>query len=212
MKNVHATFNILDDDANLPPGHTFVKCHIIFDVKMDLTRKSRYVVGGTMTKPPSSMTYASVVFRESARIILTLAALNGLDILSFDIQNTYLTAPFKENIWAHTQCLFDGTDQSWTTCGAEFGGEDSGKRAVIVCALYGLRGSGAVFRNHLAKLMSNLVGFHSRKANPDVWMQRAIEPDGSYYYKYVMFYVDDTLELYHLIQSQSYLKLINISQ
>ena len=29
MKNVRVAFNILDDDANLPPGHTFVKCHII---------------------------------------------------------------------------------------------------------------------------------------------------------------------------------------
>jgi hypothetical protein len=45
MKNVRVAFNVLDDDANLPPGHTFVKCHVIFDVKMDLTRKSRYVAG-----------------------------------------------------------------------------------------------------------------------------------------------------------------------
>ena len=101
------------------------------------------------------MTYASVVSRESVHIILTLAALNGLDVLSSDIQNAYLTAPTKEKIW--------------TTCGAEFGGEDSGKRAVIMRALYGIRGSGAAFRNHLAKLMSNL-GFHLCNADPDVWM------------------------------------------
>jgi hypothetical protein len=119
------------DDANLPPGHTFVKCHIIFDVKMDLTRKSRYVAGGHMTKPPPSVTHASVVSRESVRIILILAALNGLEVLSSDIQNIYLTAPTKEKIW--------------TTCGTEFGGDDSGKRAVIVRTLYGLRGSGAAF-------------------------------------------------------------------
>ena len=52
-----------------------MKCHIIFNVKMDLTRKTRYVASGHMTKPPSSMTYASVVSRESVLIILTLAAL-----------------------------------------------------------------------------------------------------------------------------------------
>ena len=178
MKNVRVAFNILDDDANLPPGHTFVKCHIIFDVKMDLTRKSRYVAGGHMTKPPSSVTYASVVSRESVRIILTLAALNGLEVLSSDIQNAYLTAPTKEKIW--------------TTCGAEFGGEDSGKRAVIVRALYGLRGSGAAFRNHLAKLMTDL-GFESCKADPDVWLRLAYKPDGEPYYEYVLFYVDDAL-------------------
>ena len=80
MKNLRVAFDILDNDANLPPGHTFVKCCIIFDVKMDLTRKYRYVAGGHMTKPPSSMTYASVMSHESVFIILTLAALNRLDI------------------------------------------------------------------------------------------------------------------------------------
>jgi hypothetical protein len=148
---------------------------------MDLTRMSRYVAGGHMTKPPpSSVTYASVVSPESVCIILTLAALNGLEVLSSDIQNAYLTAPTKEKIW--------------TTCGAEFGGEDSGKRAVIVYTLYGLRGSGTVFRNYLAKLMTDL-GFTSCKADPDVWMQRALKPDGSFYYEYVLYYVDDALAI-----------------
>jgi hypothetical protein len=40
MKNVRVAFNILEDGESLPPCHTFVKCHIIFDVKMDLTRKA----------------------------------------------------------------------------------------------------------------------------------------------------------------------------
>ena len=81
LKNVRVAFNILDEDANPLPGHTFVKYQIILDVKMELTRKSHYLDGGHITKPPSSMTYASVVSRESVRIILTLAALNGLDVL-----------------------------------------------------------------------------------------------------------------------------------
>jgi hypothetical protein len=41
MKNVRVAFSISNDDANLPPGHTLVKCHVVFDVEMDLTRKSR---------------------------------------------------------------------------------------------------------------------------------------------------------------------------
>ena len=53
---------------------------------MHLTRKSHYVAGGHMTKTPTSVTYANIVSLESVRIILTLAALNGLDvILSLDI-------------------------------------------------------------------------------------------------------------------------------
>jgi hypothetical protein len=62
-----------------------------------------------------------------------------------------------------------------------------------VRALYGLHGSGAAFQNHLlAKLMTDL-GFRSCKADPDVWMRKATTPEGSYYYEYVLYYVDDTL-------------------
>ena len=98
MKNVRVAFNILDEDVNLPPAHTFVKCHIIFDVKMDLTKKARCVAGGHTTKPPSSVTHASVASRESVCVTLTLAALNGLEVLSSDVQNACLTAPTKEKI------------------------------------------------------------------------------------------------------------------
>ena len=44
-----------------------------------------------MTTAPTSITYSSVVSRDSVRIALTIAALNGLDILAFDIHNAYLT-------------------------------------------------------------------------------------------------------------------------
>lgn len=43
-----------------------------------------------LTEPPATMTYASVVSRESVRIIFTLAALNGLNVLSANISNAYL--------------------------------------------------------------------------------------------------------------------------
>jgi hypothetical protein len=134
-----------------------------------------------MTVPLSSLMYVSVVSSESVRIILTLAALNGLGVLSSDIQNAYLTAPTKGKIW--------------NTCGAKFGGEGSGKCVIIVCALYSLLcGSGSAFRNHLAKLMMDL-GFQSCKADPDVWMRKAIKHDGSSYYEYGLYYIDDTLAI-----------------
>jgi hypothetical protein len=80
-------------------GHQEIKCHIIFDVKMDFTRKARFVAGGHMTETPPSITYSSVVSRESVKIAFLIAALNGLDIMSCDIGNAYLNAPFKEKIW-----------------------------------------------------------------------------------------------------------------
>ena len=50
-----------------------------------------------MTTEPSPITLLSVVSRESVRIGLTIASLNGLDILVCDIYNAYPTAFCREN-------------------------------------------------------------------------------------------------------------------
>jgi hypothetical protein len=42
-------------------GHQEIPCHIIFDIKMDFTRKARFVAGGHTTETPSSLTYSSIV-------------------------------------------------------------------------------------------------------------------------------------------------------
>ena len=49
-------------------GYTEIKCHMVFDIKMDLTRKARLVAGGHMTDAPASLTYSSVVSRDSIRV------------------------------------------------------------------------------------------------------------------------------------------------
>ena len=67
---------------------------MIFDVKMGYSRgKSRLVVRGHVTEPPATITYVSVVLRETVRIDLKLAALNDLTVNMVDIQNAYITAP-----------------------------------------------------------------------------------------------------------------------
>jgi hypothetical protein len=115
---------------------------MIFDVKMeDFRRKARFMAGGNTIDASHVMTYASVVSRESVRIVLTLAALNDLDVMMGDIENDYLTAPITEKVW--------------TVLGPEFG-DNTGKRALIVRALYGLKSAGAAFRNHLASCMYHL--------------------------------------------------------
>ena len=68
MKNARVAFELLDLDASCPEGYKKITCHLIFDVKMDLTRKARYVAGGHLTDPPSFLTYASVVSRDTVRI------------------------------------------------------------------------------------------------------------------------------------------------
>ena len=142
---------------------------MIFDIKMeDFRRKARYVAGGHATVAPPTLTYASVVLRESVRIALTLAALNDLEVKTSDIQNAYLTAPCSEKIW--------------TTLGSEFGPDFAGKKALVVRAFYGLKSAGASFRNHLAECMRNLK-YSSCLADPDLWFKEETRPsDGVKYY------------------------------
>jgi hypothetical protein len=131
---------------------------MIFDIKMDFTRKARYVAGGHMTNPPSSLTYSSVVSRDSVRIAFVLAALNDINLLATDIGNAYLNAPAREKVY--------------TTAGPEFGLELDGKSVLIVRALYGLKSSGAAWQAHLANTLQQL-GYTSCLADPDVWYRAA---------------------------------------
>jgi len=127
MRNVRVAFEILEDGQIVPPGYQFMKCHMIFDIKMEyFRRKARIVAGGHITDAPAPITYASVVSREAVRIALLLAALNGLEIKAADILNAYITETMEERIWR--------------VLGPEFGA-DVGKKAVIVRSIYGLNTS-----------------------------------------------------------------------
>ena len=88
-------------ENEIPPGYQKIKCHIIFEIKLseNFRRKARFVAGGRMTEVPASLTYSTVVSRDSVRIILIIAALNGLEISSCDIQNAYFTAPCREKVY-----------------------------------------------------------------------------------------------------------------
>ena len=178
MKNVSVAFEILEEGEELPASFKLATCHIIFDVKMDFTRKARYVLDGHKTEDPAGSTYAGVVSRESVRIAFTYAALNGIDLMAADILNAYLQAPASE--------------RHYIICGLEFGLEHQGKRAKIVRALYGGKAAGRDFRNSLRSCMIHL-GFDSCRADPDVWMRKAIKSDGSRYWEYVLLYTDDAL-------------------
>ena len=98
MKNVEVAFKFLEDGTEVPIGFKEISCHLIFDVKLSLERKARYVAGGHLNKVPPAMTYASVVSRDSVRIIFLLAALNDLDINMCDIGNAYLNAETMESV------------------------------------------------------------------------------------------------------------------
>ena len=178
MYNVGVAFEVLDEGQQAPKGWSKVTGHIVWDVKMDFTRKARWVLDGHKTPDPDGSTYAGVVSRESVRIALTYAALNELDVFAADIRNAYLQAPSSQ--------------KDYIVCGPEFGLENQGKVALIHRALYGGKSAGRDFRNHLRSCM-HFLGFKSCPADPDVWMRPAIKSDGTSVYDYVLLYTDDTL-------------------
>ena len=162
-------------------GYQEIKCHIIFDVKMDFTRKARFVAGGHMTEAPNSLTYSSVVSRESVKIAFLVATLNGLDIMSCDIGNAYLNAACRERIWfvAGPEC-----------------GDLQGIPCKLVRALYGLKSSGAAWRAMFSAFITGSLTFKPTRADPDVYIRKNFR-DGQPYYEYLLVYVDDVLVVSH---------------
>ena len=191
MTNVRCAFESREDMSPAEArtgkklvGFQEIRCHWIFDIKMDgkFTRKARFVAGGHTTCAPPSLTYSSVVSRDSVRIAFMLAALNDLGIWACDIGNAYLNAPCREKIW--------------TVAGTEFG-SDKGKVMIIVRALYGLKSSGAAWRAMLAESLSDL-GYKQSRADMDVWLKPETNPvNGEEYYAYILVYVDDLLHIHH---------------
>ena len=59
------------------------------------------------------------------------------------------------------------SEKYYTVCGPEFGSEFIGKLAIIVRSDYGLKSTGADFRNHIRDCMEHL-GHESCTADPDV--------------------------------------------
>lgn len=171
---------VRDGESDLV-GYQEIGCHLVFDVKMDYTRKARYCAGGHTTEAPASITYSSVVSRESVRLAFLIAELNGVDIMACDLENAYLNAKCREKIW------FEGGVEN---------GEDRGKVCVLVRALYGLKSAGASWRTTLANVLRDL-GYESTKADPDVWIRPAMRDDGFEYYEMLFVYVDDILSVSH---------------
>jgi hypothetical protein len=100
MHHVLCTFEILDEGAPEPrmSMSNRIPCHMIFDIKMDFTRKAQFVAEGHVTDTPSNLTYSFCP-------AFLIATLSNLDILSCDIGNTYLQAYTQEKL--HTVCRLE---------------------------------------------------------------------------------------------------------
>ena len=181
MKNNRVGFEEYQGKIDDLVGYEEITAHMIFDVKLseNLRRKARFVADGHKVETPSSITYSTVVSRDSVRILLMIAALNDLDVMGCDVQNAFLNAKNKE--------------KHWIRAGPEFGHEQ-GKVFLVVRALYGLKSASASFRSFMAQKLDD-AGFKSTYADPDVWIKPAIKPNGEEHYEYVMCYVDDLIAI-----------------
>ena len=162
-------------------GFKEIGCHIVFDIKMDFTRKASFCAGAH-TNTPMAMAYSSVVSRDSVHFDFMLATLNGLDIMACNLENVYLNASCVEKIW------FEGG----LKCGS-----DQGKVCVVVHALYGLKSAGASWCATLAQGALRDIGFVSTVADLEVWILPVAHEDGYEYYKMLLVYVDDVLAISH---------------
>lgn len=116
----------------------------------EFSEEARMLAGGHMTESPSSLTQSSVISRDSVRVTITIAALNGLSTWSCDIRNAYLTATCREKIWTVAYPKF---------------GSRRGQKMIIIRALYGLKSSGAAFRAFLSEVLYD-IGYVPSLAHP----------------------------------------------
>eukprot|EP00984_Skeletonema_dohrnii_P005553 scaffold1958_cov91-Skeletonema_dohrnii-CCMP3373.AAC.1 len=117
MTNIGIAFDILEHGEEPPRGYTKSSGHLIWDLKMDGTRMSRWVKDGHKTPDILTSSYAGVVSKESIRIALTYAAQHNIPVVAADVRNAYLQAPTSE--------------RHYVVCGPEFGLENVGKKAII---------------------------------------------------------------------------------
>ena len=108
---------------------------------------------------------------ESVRIAPRIAALNDLDVLDCDIQNTYLTLDWIERKWV----VADTNN-----------GSKAGNNMLMRKALYGLTRSVTAFRAFLEEIM-DAIGYRPSYTDPELWLWPALKPDGFKYYEYILF-------------------------
>ena len=155
----------------IPEEYTKLRCNMIFDVKLDGTRKARLVVDGSHS-PCTIDAYSSVIAPEHVRLAMVAGTLNNLLMETIDLGNAYLHAFTKELVYT---ILSDGY------------GQLSGKILIIQKALYGMRTSGARFHEDLSETLLS-IGFKPSKADSDLWIRQ-----GQHCYEYIARYVDDLM-------------------
>ena len=163
-------------------GFQYAPLRMIFDVKQDLRRKARLVLGGHVIDASGHDTYASNMKGISARILMLIAAANDLLVLTGDIGNAYLYASTQEKIYCSTGPEF-----------ASAGHGEAGRVAVLEKALYGTKSAANRWHAHLADTLRSM-GFTSSRYDADIWIK--LQEDNNTkkrWYDYIGTHTDDLM-------------------
>ena len=97
MEQARIAFKVLDSDECAPPSYEKIRCHMVFDVKIErFKRKARVVAGRHVVDTPPFMACSSAAGRDSIRIALTISALHDSDVISGDVKNACLSSPVED--------------------------------------------------------------------------------------------------------------------
>ena len=83
--NVSIDFEILENGKPASVGWTKTSRHLIWDLKINFTRKERWIYDRHHPPDPKQSNYTKVVARESILIALTFAALNEIEVTAADV-------------------------------------------------------------------------------------------------------------------------------
>ena len=159
INKVKVAFQPLNEGESAPVGSKLIKCHMVFDVKFNLTQKARLVAAEYMNNVPAFTLYSPVISRETVRICFMLAALNGLGVMMGDVSNAFIQANPRER--CHVVIQDDHM----------FGPISVGQIALIVHELYRMKSSSEAWSKTLATVLEKELLFKNCVADPDIWMK-----------------------------------------
>src|SRR5210317_2204013 len=147
-------FRVLEDHEKVPDGYIRIPYHFVYDVKFDLIRKTRLVMGGHRTPDvPDVEVYSGVFSMETIRTAFLLAGRNNLQACAADVSTAFLYGKTREKVYI--------------IAGKEFG-VDAGKRMIVEGGCYGLKTSAARFHESQSEKL-RAMGVRPSKADVDLW-------------------------------------------
>jgi hypothetical protein len=165
------------EEVVLPEGKQALPSFFIFEVKRDGRYKARLVAGGHRQRQGLDFeeTYASVGSFRTMRMMMAVAAHEGLELRQFDVRTAFLNAWLKEEVYLRVPAGLEGKLGT--------GGKVLGLRR----AIYGLKQASRAWNE---RLEGELVRrqFVQSDADPSLWILHG--KDGAVM---ALFYVDDGL-------------------